>query len=63
MIQSKLLSIGVLLAAYELKVQKNIIGVLHVDSEDFKFELEDTRILNENKLYSLWLTGEPYESE
>jgi hypothetical protein len=60
-LSSKLLSIGVLLAAYELKVQKKVVGVLHVDSEDFNFELKDEQILDETVLYNLWITGEPYE--
>ncbi len=62
-LSSKLLSIGVLLAAYELKVQKKVIGVLHVDSEDFNFKLENEQILDETVLYNLWITGEPYEQQ
>jgi len=60
-LSSKLLSIGVLLAAYELKLHKKVVGILHVDSEDFNFELEKEQILDETVLYNLWITGEPYE--
>jgi hypothetical protein len=60
-LSSKLLSIGVLLAAHELKVHKNIVGVLHVDSEDFNFAQSEVVNVNDNILYNLWITGEPYE--
>ncbi len=60
-LSSKLLSIGALLAAFELKKHKKVIGVLHVDSEDFNFTLSNEQVLNDSTLYNIWITGEPYE--
>jgi hypothetical protein len=68
---SKLLSIGTLLAAYEIKANENGnetgvgVGVLNVDSQGYKInpaaDLEKMR--NESNLFVIWLTGEPYEIE
>jgi len=58
---SKLLSIGTLLAAYDLKDEIGV-GVLNVDSEGYKINnVEDIKKLNEkSELFVTWLTGEPY---
>lgn len=58
---SKLLSIGTLLTAYELK-DKIGVGVLNVDSQDYDIEsFEDLKNLKAgSELFIIWLTGEPY---
>ncbi len=64
---SKLLSIGALLAAYELNnplddVEKIGVGVVNVDSQGY--EIDDINSLNnlknESELFVIWLSGEPY---
>ena len=61
---SKLLSIGMLLAAYELKSKDIGVGVLNVDSHGYKLntELDLSRMRSESNLFVIWLTGEPYEN-
>ncbi|MCP9749496.1 hypothetical protein [Ferruginibacter sp. HRS2-29] len=60
---SKLLSIGTLMAAYELKVKDIGVGVLNVDSHGYKLDeninLADMK--KESKLFVIWLAGEPYQ--
>lgn len=64
---SKLLSIGALLAAYELNnpidgVEKIGVGVVNVDSQGY--EIDDINSLNnlkkESELFVIWLSGDPY---
>lgn len=64
---SKLLSIGALLAAYDLNHPINEepkigVGVVNVDSPDYEIldlnSLEESAI--ESELFVIWLTGEPY---
>lgn len=59
---SKLLSIGTLIAAYEL-IGYIGVGVLNVDSQGYDIdnfdELKDLK--NSSELFVIWLTGEPYE--
>lgn len=59
---SKLLSIGTLLAAYELKEKEIGVGVLNVDSHGYKINpLADLNKLKlKSKLFVTWLTGRPY---
>jgi len=59
---SKLLSIGTLLAAYEL-INQIGVGVLNVDSQGYEIDsFEDLKNLkDESELFVLWLTGEPYK--
>lgn len=61
---SKLLSIGTLLTAYELKnsIDKIGVGVLNVDSQGYQIDsFEELKTLkDESELYIIWLTGEPY---
>jgi hypothetical protein len=63
---SKLLSIGALLAAYELtycnESDRIGVGLLNVDSQGYKIDDEEllTIIKNESELFLTWLTGEPY---
>jgi hypothetical protein len=61
---SKLLSIGTLLAAYELKTKGIGVGVLNVDSNGYEIapgtNLEKLKL--ESILFVSWLTGAPYVS-
>jgi hypothetical protein len=59
---SKLLSIGTLLAAYELKEKDIGVGVLNVDSHGYKINpsADLKRLKLESKLFVTWLTGKPY---
>jgi hypothetical protein len=62
---SKLLSIGTLMAAYQINIvdQKDIIGVMNVDARGY--EIEDINKWEEynksSELFLIWLTGNPYE--
>ena len=51
---SKLLSLGVLLAAYEHK-----LAVAHVEPTDYDFDQKAVD-LEANELFEVWLTGEAY---
>jgi len=59
---SKLISIGTLLAAYELKANNIGVGVLSVDSQGYNLdkEIDLNKLRNESKLFVTWLTGDPY---
>ena len=52
---SKLLSLGVLLAAFEER-----LGVIHVQPSGYFIDAEVSPDLA-GELYEIWLTGEPYE--
>jgi len=58
---SKLLSIGALLTAYDLKDEIGV-GILNVDAEGYRINnIEVLKKLNEkSELFVTWLTGEPY---
>lgn len=60
---SKLLSIGSLLTAYELRSEIGV-GVLNVDSEGYRIENIETvkQLRDSSELFLSWLTGEPYEN-
>lgn len=62
---SKLLSIGTLLAAYQVNIVDNldIIGVMNVDAKGYDIlELDQMENFNQNsELFVIWLTGDPYE--
>lgn len=60
---SKLLSMGSLLAAYELKEQIGV-GILNVDSQGYEVDsFDDLASLKSNtELFVIWLVGEAYES-
>lgn len=62
---SKLLSIGTLLAAYQVNVvdESDIIGVINVDARGYVLENESSlpEWSNESELFLIWLTGIPYE--
>lgn len=61
---SKLLSIGTLLAAYELKTNNIEVGVLNVDSQGYEIDstLDLKKMRDDSNLFVIWLTGEPYEN-
>ena len=54
---SKLLSLGVLLAAYE-----HNLAVMHVEPTGYG-EAEFQRYLDSNELFEVWLAGDPYQQE
>ena len=56
-LSSKLMSLGVLMAAYDLKQSGQKIAVAHVDSPGYNL---DTPKLD-SELYGLWIAGECYE--
>ena len=58
---SKLASIGVLLAAYELgrRYPKVTVGVAHVDSQGYRVELPS--MAPSMSLFTMWLSGECYD--
>ena len=56
-LSSKLMSLGALLAAYELKQGGTQVAVAHVDSHGYDME----GIEAETELFGLWITGECYE--
>ncbi|MFB2891714.1 hypothetical protein ACE1CI_02100 [Aerosakkonemataceae cyanobacterium BLCC-F50] len=58
-LSSKLLSIGSLLAAYEIK-QDFPVGIIHVESRGYQM-LSPEEKDNESELFTLWLAGECYE--
>src|SRR6476620_1700630 len=58
-LSSKLLSIGSLLAAYEIK-QDFPVGIVHVESRGYQMLTVEEKD-NDSELFSLWLAGECYE--
>lgn len=61
-VSSKLLSLGGLLAAYELKREKFDVSVAHIEASGYRIEggaTFDAKV-GETTLYGLWLTGEFY---
>lgn len=59
---SKLASIGVLLAAYELSRRnpKVIVGVAHVESQGYRVDQETVGPMPAPTLFTMWLSGECY---
>src|SRR6266496_4062118 len=62
-LSSKLMSLGALLVAYELKPE-NIVGLAHVASSGYHFETPQVNIakLGVTELFGLWLAGDYYDS-
>lgn len=62
---SKLLSIGTLMAAYQVNIvdKQDIIGVMNVDARGYEIDnIEDWEEYNKgSELFLIWLTGNPYE--
>lgn len=55
-LSSKLMSLGVILAAYEAKQSNSRVGIAHVDSHGYRMGA----VVRNSELYSLWITGECY---
>ena len=55
-LSSKLMSVGALLAAYELKQAGSPVGIAHVEAQGFVMESDEDP--GETELYDLWLAGE-----
>jgi hypothetical protein len=63
-LSSKLLSIGAMLAVYELKQTEMSVGLAHVEAQGYDIvEIgQDTSAdLDKEELFTLWLSGECYE--
>jgi hypothetical protein len=60
-VSSKLLSIGALLASYELKQKGYRIGISNVESQGYKMESPPEDTVDQEELFSMWLAGECYE--
>lgn len=62
---SKLLSIGTLLAAYQINIvdKEDIIGVMNVDARGYHIEniVQWDEFNHDSELFLIWLTGDPYE--
>ena len=64
-LSSKLISVGAILAAYELKMQKSRIAIAHIEAHGYKIsvpEVELAEIATRGVMHGMWLTGECYES-
>ena len=61
-ISSKLLSIGALLAAFELKLHNQLVGVTNVECESYRIDgnIEVAKSAERRVPYEIWLTGECY---
>jgi hypothetical protein len=63
-LSSKLLTIGSFLAVFEKKGEGKNVGVMHVESLEHTleagYEQVKEEIENSNKLFEIWLAGEPY---
>jgi hypothetical protein len=62
-VSSKLLSLGGLLAAYELKRMKYDIAIAHVEAQGYSIVDQESidGLLGQSSLFALWLAGECYE--
>ncbi len=58
-LSSKLLSLGGLLAAYELKRIGYSVGIAHVESEGYEIAANTPETVSDN-LFEVWVAGEPY---
>ena len=61
-LSSKLLSIGCLLAAYELRSEGSNVGIAHVENQTYDLDdvTEIDKIKEKSTPFTLWLTGECY---
>jgi hypothetical protein len=62
-LSSKLMSLGTLLVAYELKSLEIEVGIAHIEANGYKINegLYEPDKLSKNDLFGLWLFGECYE--
>jgi hypothetical protein len=64
-LSSKLISVGAILAAYELKVQKSRIAIAHIEAHGYRISVPDVAladIATRGVMHGMWLTGECYAS-
>ena len=59
-LSSKLLSLGALLAAYELKRAGHAVGIAHVHALGYNMSNPPSRAKN-GEMFEVWVTGEPYQ--
>ncbi len=61
-VSTKLLSIGALLAAYELKQAKLAVGIAHIETHGYRIQNEHElkQMAARSTLFGLWLSGECY---
>ena len=60
-LSSKLLSLGALLAAYDLKQAEYPVGIAHVDSGGYTILSETLPQTSAEDLFEVWIAGEPYD--
>ena len=67
-LSSKLLTVGVLLAAYEINNNHNLnydVGVYNLDAQGYTIEDENIEVLktlnDDSEIFLMWLNGEAYE--
>jgi hypothetical protein len=62
-LSTKLLSVGTLLVAYELKQMKVEIGIAHVECQGYTIDTatQGDGVKTESELFMLWIAGECYE--
>lgn len=56
---SKLLSIGALLASYELKNQG--VGIINIETYGYQIDDDIESVLDKTELFTIWVSGECYE--
>ena len=61
-LSSKLLSLGALLAAYELKLAGYAVGIAHVHSLGYNMRTPSARA-KIGEVFEVWIAGEPYQEE
>lgn len=61
-LSSKLLSLGALLAAYDLKKANYPVGIAHVHASGYAMSSETLPHPSAGTLYEVWIAGEPYDS-
>ena len=59
-LSSKLLSLGGLLAAYDLKLRDYRVGIAHVEAEGYTMNGDAEGVTSAQDLFDIWVTGEPY---
>ena len=59
-LSSKLLSLGALLAAYDLKQANYPVGIAHVHADGYTMSDEDLKQTPTGELFEVWIAGEPY---
>lgn len=62
-LSSKLMSLGALLVAYELKSLRIDVGIAHIEANGYKIKegFVEKAVTSESELFGLWIFGECYE--